>query len=76
MNYSAAVANHPAFLAVPKDFEAITKPVSIAVGTKDSMYSNDDQTATQKYFSEELKKKGVDTEFVAYPDEVHGFSVR
>lgn len=40
------------------------------------MYSNDDQSATEKYFNEELKKKGVQTEFVAYPDEVHGFSVR
>lgn len=40
------------------------------------MFSEADQTATKQFFSERLKPKGIDTEFVVYPNEVHGFAVR
>jgi dienelactone hydrolase len=33
----AAVACHPSLLAIPGDLEKITKPVSLAVGTEDSL---------------------------------------
>ncbi len=33
----AAVACHPGLVAIPADFEPVSKPVSLAVGTKDSL---------------------------------------
>lgn len=41
---SAAVACHPSFLAVPADLEGISKPISIAVGDKVSLLSNETET--------------------------------
>lgn len=33
----AAYACHPSMLSVPGDFEAVTQPMSLAVGSKDSV---------------------------------------
>lgn len=33
----AAVACHPSLVAVPGDFEGVKKPLSLAVGTRDSL---------------------------------------
>lgn len=37
----AAYACHPSLVAVPGDFEPVTKPLSLAVGDKDSLLDND-----------------------------------
>lgn len=33
----AAYACHPSMMSIPADFEPVTKPLSIAIGSKDSM---------------------------------------
>lgn len=69
----AAYACHPSLVAVPGDFEAVTKPLSIAVGTKDSLL---DDASNDKIKEVLDKKTDVTTEVVKYQDQVHGFSLR
>lgn len=69
----AAYACHPSLLAIPADFEPVTKPLSVAVGTKDSLL--DDQSNDK--IKETLDKKtDVKTEVVKYEDQIHGFTLR
>jgi dienelactone hydrolase len=37
----AAYACHPSLVAVPGDFEAVSKPLSLAVGDQDSLLDKD-----------------------------------
>lgn len=68
----AAVANHPSLVAIPGDFEPVKKPLSVAVGTKDSLL--DDKSNDQ--IKDVLDKLSVPTELVKYEDQVHGFTLR
>lgn len=68
----AAYACHPSLLAIPGDFEAVGKPLSIAVGTKDSLL---DQKSNEQ-IKDLLDKKSSPTEVVYYEDQIHGFTLR
>lgn len=67
----AAYACHPSLVAIPGDFDPVTKPLSIAVGTKDSLL--DDKSNDQ---IKEILDKKQNTEVVKYQDQIHGFSLR
>jgi len=69
----AAYACHPSLVAVPGDFEPVTKPLSLAVGTKDSLLDN----ATIGKIQDTLATKTeVPHEIRIYEDQVHGFALR
>lgn len=68
----AAYACHPSLVAIPGDFDPVTKPLSLAVGTQDSLL--DDKSNDQ--IKEILDKKSVPTEVVKYEDQIHGFTLR
>ncbi|KAK4695928.1 carboxymethylenebutenolidase, partial [Phenoliferia sp. Uapishka_3] len=78
----AAVACHPSFLAVPADLEGITKPSCetdlslLSCLLQDDMFVESDQGKMQVFFNENLKPKGIETEFETYKDQVHGWAVR
>lgn len=69
----AAYACHPSLVAIPGDFEPITKPVSLALGTKDSLL---DETSIGKIQDIMAKKTDVPHEIRLYEDQVHGFALR
>jgi dienelactone hydrolase len=64
----AAYACHPSLLSIPADFDAVGKPLSIAVGTKDSLMDQ----ATNEKVKDLLDKKDVPTEVRYYEDQIHG----
>ncbi len=68
----AAYACHPSLVAIPGDFDPVTKPLSLAVGTKDSLLSDEQNNQIKAI----LDKKSVPTELVKYEDQIHGFSLR
>ncbi|KAK3175600.1 hypothetical protein Dsin_033016 [Dipteronia sinensis] len=68
----AAYACHPSLVAIPGDFDPVTKPLSLAVGTKDSLL--DDKSNDQ--IKDILDKKSSPTELVKYEDQIHGFALR
>ena len=68
----AAYAGHPSLIAIPEDFEPVTKPLSLAVGTRDSLLSD----AQNDEIKAILDKKSVPCELVKYEDQVHGFATR
>lgn len=64
---------HPSRLVLPTDIEKVKKPLSIAIGDKDSVMS----IAQVKQTQDVLKGMGdVKSEVVVYPGAGHGFSVR
>lgn len=69
----AAYACHPSLVAVPGDFEPVTKPLSLAVGEKDSLLGQDTVGKIQDIIA---KKAGVPHELRIYEDQVHGFALR
>jgi dienelactone hydrolase len=69
----AAYACHPSLVAVPGDFEPVKKPVSIAVGNKDSLLGEKEIGQIREIFG---KMSEVPTEVKVYDDQVHGFSLR
>jgi dienelactone hydrolase len=70
----AAYACHPSLLSIPSDFEAVNKPLSIAVGTKDSLLDQKSNEQIKEFL--DTKKKDVPTEVKYYDDQVHGFALR
>ena len=64
----AAYACHPSLLAIPGDFETVGKPLSIAVGTKDSLMDQ----ATNEKIKEIMDKKSSPSEVKYYEDQIHG----
>ena len=68
----AAVACHPSLMSVPADLEGITKPVSVALGDKDSLVDE----ATTKKIEEYLNGKDFPHEVKIYPGQIHGFALR
>jgi len=69
----AAYACHPSLVAVPGDFDPVTKPLSLAVGNKDSLLDNDSVGKIQDVMAQ---KTGVPHEFRIYEDQIHGFALR
>lgn len=65
----AAYACHPSLLSIPADFDHVGKPLSIAVGTKDSMMDQ----ATNEKIKAILDEKSTPSEVVYYEDQIHGY---
>lgn len=69
----AAYACHPSLVAIPGDFDPVTKPLSLAVGTKDSLLDTNSIGKIQDIMA---KKTGVPHELCIYDDQIHGFALR
>ena len=69
----AAVACHPSLLAIAEDFEAVVKPLSVALGEKDSLVDSKSRGQIQDMLA---KKTEVPHELRIYEDQVHGFALR
>ncbi|KAL8687171.1 MAG: hypothetical protein Q9218_006582 [Villophora microphyllina] len=69
----AAFAAHPGLVAVPGDFDPVSKPLSIAFGTKDSLVDDKTRGGIIDLMS---KKTEVPHEIRIYEDQVHGFALR
>lgn len=69
----AAYACHPSLVSIPADFEAVTKPTSLALGTKDSLLGEKEIGQIQDTWG---KLTEVPHEIRLYEDQVHGFSLR
>jgi len=69
----AAYACHPSLVAIPGDFEPVTKPLSLAVGSQDSML---DQKSVGQIQDLMAKKTSLPHELRIYNDQVHGFALR
>jgi len=68
----AAYACHPSLLSIPADIEPVTKPLSLAVGDKDSLL---DMKSVEQ-IRDTLTKKGTPFQLEVYKDQVHGFALR
>jgi len=55
----AAFACHPSLVAIPGDFDPVTKPLSLALGTKDSLLDEKQSKQIQESMS---KKTDVESE--------------
>ena len=60
-------------LAVPGDFEGVTKPLSLAFGEKDSLV---DEKTRGGILDVLAKKTDVPHEIRIYEDQIHGFALR
>lgn len=69
----AAFAAHPSLVAVPGDFDPVSKPLSIAFGTKDSLMDEKTRGGILDLLS---KKTDLEKEIRIYDDQVHGFALR
>jgi dienelactone hydrolase len=69
----AAVVCHPALLGIPTDIEGVTKPITFAVGDKDSVLDNG---SVGKISDILAAKKDVPHEVRIYKDQVHNFALR
>ena len=69
----AAYACHPSLVAIPGDFEPITKPLSLALGEKDSLLDDTARGGIQDVLA---KKTDVPHEIRIYAQQIHGFSLR
>ena len=63
----AAYACHPSLLAVPGDINDVSVPLSVALGTKDSLV---DAATRGKIMDTLSKKESVPSEVREYPDQV------
>lgn len=76
----AAYACHPSLVSIPADFTDVAVPLSLALGTKDSLLGEYEAGQLKELL--EKKKTGADgilktdTECVLYEDQVHGFALR
>lgn len=69
----AVYACHPSLVSIPSDFDPVVKPLSIAVGEKDSLLD----TASVDKIKDLLDKKlNLPHEVKVYKDQVHGFALR
>lgn len=69
----AAYACHPSLVSIPVDFDPVTKPLSLALGTKDSLL---DEKSIGQIQDVMAKKTDVPHEIRIYEDQVHGFALR
>ncbi|KAL2353560.1 dienelactone hydrolase [Cryomyces antarcticus] len=67
---------HPSFLSVPKDVEAVLKPVSVAAALDDHQLPRDKMEVAKDILMAKSKKGDVEHEFVVYEGAKHGFAVR
>ncbi|KAL8841157.1 MAG: hypothetical protein Q9176_003498 [Flavoplaca citrina] len=68
-----AFAAHPSLVAVPDDFDPVSRPLSLAFGTKDSLL---DEATRGKIIDLMASKKDLVHEIRLYEDQVHGFALR
>ncbi|KAF2842708.1 alpha/beta-hydrolase [Patellaria atrata CBS 101060] len=73
MGVDAVYACHPSLVTIPGDFDPITKPISFAVGSKDSLLDEKQVDQIREILE---KKSSVPHEIRTYEDQVHGFSLR
>ncbi|KAL8695892.1 MAG: hypothetical protein Q9201_007912 [Fulgogasparrea decipioides] len=69
----AAFAAHPSLVAVPGDLDPVSKPLSLALGTRDSLL---DEGTRGKIIDLMAKKTEVEHEIRLYEEQVHGFALR
>ncbi|KAL8725116.1 MAG: hypothetical protein Q9166_007558 [cf. Caloplaca sp. 2 TL-2023] len=69
----AAFAAHPSLVAVPGDFDPVSRPLSMALGTRDSLL---DEGTRGKIIDLMAGKKEVVHEIRLYEEQVHGFALR
>ncbi|KAF2141872.1 uncharacterized protein K452DRAFT_318804 [Aplosporella prunicola CBS 121167] len=69
----AAYACHPSLVAIPGDFDPVVKPLSLALGDKDSLLDQKQVEQIQELMG---KKTEVPHEIKIYHDQVHGFALR
>jgi len=69
----AAYACHPSLVAIPGDFDPVARPLSMALGTKDSLLGEKEIGQIQELMA---KKSDVPNEIKVYEDQVHGFALR
>ena len=69
----AAFAIHPSFVSIPSGFDPVEKPLSLAMGTKDSLLPMGQIRQIQDAMA---KKADVPHEIRIYEDQVHGFALR
>ena len=69
----AAFAAHPSLVAIPGDFDPVSKPLSLALGTEDSLLNKDQIGQIQDTLA---KKTDVPHEIRLYEDQIHGFALR
>lgn len=69
----AAYACHPSLVTIPGDFDPVTKPLSLALGSKDSLL---DSASIGKIQDTMANKTNVPHEIQIYEDQVHGFALR
>ncbi|KAK6514241.1 hypothetical protein TWF506_008639 [Arthrobotrys conoides] len=69
----AIYSAHPSLLKIPDEVEAVTKPISFAVGDKDAILPMKKVEIIKGVLK---KKEGLDSEVVVYEDMEHSFAVR
>ncbi|KAF2112396.1 dienelactone hydrolase [Lophiotrema nucula] len=72
----AAYACHPSLVAIPADFDPISRPVSFALGDKDSLLGEKEIGQIKDIMEKKKSEDGVQSEIVVYEDQVHGFALR
>ena len=68
----AAYACHPSLVAIPGDFDPVDRPLSLALGDRDSLLD----AKSVESIKEILEKKGSPSEVKVYEDQIHGFALR
>ncbi len=68
-----AFAAHPSLVAVPGDFDPVSRPLSLAIGMRDSLM---DEGTRGKIVDLMAKKKEVAHEIRLYEEQIHGFALR
>lgn len=69
----AVYACHPSLVAIPGDFEAVAKPLSLALGDQDSLLDMKSVDLITEVMS---KKTNIKHEIRIYEEQVHGFALR
>jgi len=73
MGVDAAYACHPSLVAIPGDFDPVMKPLSLALGSADSLLGEKEIGQIKELMD---KKSDVPHEVRVYEDQVHGFALR
>lgn len=71
----AGYTAHPSQLTIPRDVQTLSKPLSIANGTRDFQLTPAKMKEVKRVF-EERKGDGPECELVVYEEAKHGFAVR
>ncbi|KAL8714538.1 MAG: hypothetical protein Q9220_001486 [cf. Caloplaca sp. 1 TL-2023] len=72
----AVFTAHPSLLAVPKDFEGVSRPLSVALGTEDGLVDEGTRKGISEVMEGKKKEEGVESEVRCYEGQVHGFALR